>query len=69
MNAILQRDDWQILSVSTGAKNHPALALYQQLGFGERRRRRVGPEEIEVVELAIDRHGTLAERRQGVFQD
>lgn len=69
VNAILQRDDWQILSVSTGAKNHPALALYQQLGFSERRRHRVGPEEIEVVELAVDRHGTLAGQLQGVFRD
>ncbi len=39
------------LWVSTGAKNLPALALYRRLGFEEQRRRRVGAEGIEVVEL------------------
>jgi GNAT superfamily N-acetyltransferase/protein tyrosine phosphatase (PTP) superfamily phosphohydrolase (DUF442 family) len=40
------------LAVSTGTRNLPALALYRQLGFEERHRGSIGPEGIEVVELA-----------------
>jgi ribosomal protein S18 acetylase RimI-like enzyme len=40
--------------VSTGAKNEPALHLYKQLGFVEHRRRFVGLEPVEVVELRVD---------------
>jgi ribosomal protein S18 acetylase RimI-like enzyme len=39
--------------VSTGAKNEPALRLYKQLGFIEHRRRFVGLEPVEVVELRV----------------
>jgi GNAT superfamily N-acetyltransferase/protein tyrosine phosphatase (PTP) superfamily phosphohydrolase (DUF442 family) len=46
------RADYVRLAVSTGARNLPALALYRQLGFEERRRGSVGPEGIEVIELA-----------------
>jgi ribosomal protein S18 acetylase RimI-like enzyme len=42
-----------VMVVSTGAKNEPALQLYKQLGFLERRRRLVGLEPVEVVELAV----------------
>lgn len=41
------------MMVSTGAKNEPALQLYRQLGFLERRRRYVGLEPVEVVELEV----------------
>jgi ribosomal protein S18 acetylase RimI-like enzyme len=42
------------VAVSTGAKNDPALQLYKQLGFIEHRRRHVGLEPVEVVELRVD---------------
>jgi GNAT superfamily N-acetyltransferase len=45
----------QKLSVFTGAKNAPALALYKQLGFVEFSRRFVGVEQLEVVELVAER--------------
>ena len=38
-------------SVSTGARNAPALALYRQLGFVVYRRGTLGPEAIELVKL------------------
>lgn len=40
-----------VLTVSTGAKNAPALALYAQFGFQECRRRLVGSEPVEVIKL------------------
>ena len=39
------------MSVSTAAKNGPALALYAALGFVEYRREFVGPERLELVVL------------------
>jgi ribosomal protein S18 acetylase RimI-like enzyme len=45
----------QKISVSTGAKNAPALALYKQFGFVECCRRLLGAEHTEVVELAVER--------------
>jgi len=45
----------QKISVSTGAKNAPALALYKQFGFVECSQRLVGAEQTEVVELAVER--------------
>jgi ribosomal protein S18 acetylase RimI-like enzyme len=39
------------VSVSTGARNAPALALYASFGFVEAARRTLGPERIEVVTL------------------
>jgi hypothetical protein len=45
----------QKISVSTGAKNTPALALYKQLGFVEFSRKLVGIEQLEVIELAVER--------------
>jgi len=44
----------QKISVSTGAKNAPALALYKQCGFIECSRRLLGAEQTEIVELAVD---------------
>jgi GNAT superfamily N-acetyltransferase len=43
------------VSVSTGAKNAPALALYKQFGFVESSRSLMGTEQTEVVELAVER--------------
>lgn len=39
------------LTVQTGAKNLPALALYSQLGFVEIQRWHVGQESLELVKL------------------
>lgn len=39
------------LTVQTGAKNSPALALYAQMGFVELRRWLVGREPLELVKL------------------
>jgi len=41
------------VAVSTGAKNEPALHLYKQLGFIVQRRRLVGVEPVEIVELRV----------------
>ena len=40
-----------VVTVSTGAKNLPALALYAELGFVECARRSLGPETLELVTL------------------
>lgn len=40
-----------VITVHTGAKNTPALALYAQFGFVEGRRWQVGPQCLELVEL------------------
>jgi len=45
----------QKLSVSTAAKNAPALALYEQLGFVECERTFVGEEQLEVIRLVAER--------------
>jgi ribosomal protein S18 acetylase RimI-like enzyme len=39
------------ITVQTGAKNAPALALYRQFGFTELRRWLVGREPLEIVKL------------------
>ena len=52
------------ISVSTGAKNRPALALYKQLGFVECRHKYVGPEQLEIVELAAERSNISLESRR-----
>ncbi len=41
----------QVLTVSTGLQNAPALALYAEFGFVELRRHLVGAEEMPVVEF------------------
>jgi ribosomal protein S18 acetylase RimI-like enzyme len=43
------------ISVCTGAKNYPALALYGRLGFVEQRHKLEGHEGIEIVELVAER--------------
>ena len=40
-----------VVTVSTGARNTPALALYAEFGFAECRRCKVGPEGLELVKL------------------
>jgi ribosomal protein S18 acetylase RimI-like enzyme len=47
----LQRSEGHVVTVSTGAKNLPAVRLYQDLGFVEYARCTVGPEELELVKL------------------
>ena len=54
----LRRGAGLALSVTTGAKNLPALALYRGLGFVEYRHGTLGPGAIEVVKL---RRAALAE--------
>ena len=44
------------ITVSTGAANVPALALYAAHGFVEQERRRIGPERLEIVLLRRPRH-------------
>lgn len=59
------------ISVSTTTKNHPALALYKQLGFGERQRRSVGSEPLEIVELSAKRSNISvnADARERAFAE
>jgi len=47
----LKRSDGYVVTVSTGAKNLPAIRLYQDLGFVEYARCTVGPEALELVKL------------------
>jgi len=47
----LRRCAGQVISVTTGALNTPALALYRGLGFVEYRRGTLGAEALEVVKL------------------
>ena len=51
MAAALRECEGSVVSVSTGARNIPALALYEDLGFIEYERRTVGPEGIDIVML------------------
>ncbi len=47
----LQRGPGMAFEVSTGAKNAPALALYEQFGFVIYRHGTVGPEQLPLVKL------------------
>jgi ribosomal protein S18 acetylase RimI-like enzyme len=47
----LKRYEDYVVTVSTGAKNLPAVRLYQDLGFVEYARCTVGPEALELVKL------------------
>ncbi len=40
-----------VITVSTGAKNSPALALYEEFGFVEYMRQTIGSEALELVKL------------------
>jgi ribosomal protein S18 acetylase RimI-like enzyme len=51
VNEALRRCAGRVVSVTTGALNAPALALYRGLGFVEYRRGTLGAEEIIVVKL------------------
>jgi ribosomal protein S18 acetylase RimI-like enzyme len=51
MMAVLHRWSHGSLTVQTGAKNLPALALYAQFGFVEFRRWLQGSESLELVKL------------------
>jgi hypothetical protein len=52
-----------VFSVTTAAKNGPALALYHGLGFSEYRRGTLGPEAIEMVKLRTTRSNPSVEAR------
>jgi ribosomal protein S18 acetylase RimI-like enzyme len=52
--AVFREFAFRGLTVSTGALNQPALALYAQFGFVEFSRRLVGEEQLEVVELRLN---------------
>lgn len=58
MLAVLAQHGTQTITVQTGARNLPALALYTQFDFIETKRWRVGPEPLELVKLR--RTGTSA---------
>lgn len=49
--AVLSRFAGSLFSISTGAKNNPALGLYNQFGFVEQSRNFIGPERLELVAL------------------
>ncbi len=48
---VLRRGAGHVFSVTTGAKNTPALTLYRRLGFSEYRRGTLGPDALEMVKL------------------
>lgn len=51
MSTIIETHGHHGLTVQTGVKNVPALSLYGQAGFVERRRWLVGREPLELIEL------------------
>ena len=51
MAVVLQAHESEGLTVQTGVKNLPALALYQEVGFVELRRWLVGREPLELIKL------------------
>lgn len=51
VEAVIERAGLGSLTVSTGAANKPALALYAALGFVEERRSTVGFEALPVIRL------------------
>ena len=61
MAEALRRGAGLVLSVATGAKNTPALALYRGLGFVEYRRGTLGPQALEIVKLRCAAPATPAE--------
>ena len=48
---VFRRGQGLVFSVSTGAKNAPALALYREFGFVVYRNGTIGPEALELVKL------------------
>ena len=61
MAEALRRSAGLALSVTTGAKNTPALALYGQLGFVVYRHGTLGTEELHIVKLRRAAAATPAE--------
>jgi ribosomal protein S18 acetylase RimI-like enzyme len=53
--AVFREFAFRGLTVSTGSRNLPALTLYAQFGFVEFSRRLVGEEQLEVVELRLNK--------------
>ncbi|MGA3250102.1 MAG: GNAT family N-acetyltransferase [Paraburkholderia sp.] len=54
LSTVLAATGTQAVTVSTGARNEPALALYAAFGFVPFRYRTVGEEQLELVELKRD---------------
>jgi ribosomal protein S18 acetylase RimI-like enzyme len=54
LSTLLAAIGTQAVTVSTGARNEPALALYATFGFAPFRYRTVGEEQLELVELKRD---------------
>jgi len=54
LSTLLAATGTQVVTVSTGARNEPALALYAAFGFMPFRFRTVGEEQLELVELKRD---------------
>lgn len=52
---VLRDESPRVFTVSTGARNQPALALYRSLGFEEHRFSTVGPEKLQIVTLRLAR--------------
>lgn len=53
--ALLREHAGQVFTVSTGARNGPALQLYSQFGFVEYDRCFKGPEALEILCLRLER--------------
>jgi ribosomal protein S18 acetylase RimI-like enzyme len=49
--AALRQGEGKVFSVSTGARNTPALNLYREFGFVVYRHGTIGPEALELVKL------------------
>ncbi|WP_090685961.1 GNAT family N-acetyltransferase [Paraburkholderia phenazinium] len=54
LSTLLAAAGTQVVTVSTGARNEPALALYSTFGFVPFRYRTVGEEQLQLVELKRD---------------
>ena len=60
---VLRLGAGQVFTVSTGAANTPALALYEQFGFVAYRQGRMGPHALQMVKLRRERSEARPEQR------
>jgi ribosomal protein S18 acetylase RimI-like enzyme len=54
VNAVLDLGRGKIMTVATGAKNTPALALYHSVGFSEYNRFLISKDGLEIVQLRLE---------------
>jgi ribosomal protein S18 acetylase RimI-like enzyme len=54
LSTLLTATGTQVITVSTGVRNEPALALYAAFGFVPFKYRTIGQEQLELVELKRD---------------